>query len=76
MNWMNEANNSNGTFPAMASWTVPEISLNLGANIIVVSGTNIYGDTSSDSVTITRALAGSLYILDFYFWIFDLLEEI
>ena len=69
MNWMNEANGSNGTFSASASWSVPNIPLDLGANIISVSGTNTYGDTSSDSVTITRALPEPAFI-----WIIGLLE--
>ena len=54
MVWSNQLTDISGNFPAVSGWTIPNISLDVGANVIVVAGTNISGDTSSDSVTITR----------------------
>jgi len=54
MTWLNELTGANGTFSAITSWTIPDIGLSVGENIISVSGTNINGSASGDSVTITR----------------------
>ena len=54
MSWSNELSGAVGTVPATESWTIENIALNVNANIIVVTGTNVYGDIASDSVTITR----------------------
>ncbi|MCK5852040.1 LamG domain-containing protein, partial [bacterium] len=54
MSW--DSTVSNGNFPAVVSWSVSGIPLDPGENVISISGTNIFGDVSSDSITITRML--------------------
>ncbi|MCX7847705.1 MAG: hypothetical protein N2595_06735 [bacterium] len=46
-------------FAAGASWTAPAIGLAIGANTLVVYGSNAYGVVVSDSVVITRGPAGT-----------------
>jgi Concanavalin A-like lectin/glucanases superfamily/Bacterial TSP3 repeat len=53
MAWANPATGGSGTFPAISPWTVIDIPLATGANIITVTGTNSLGVSASDSVTIT-----------------------
>ncbi len=73
MSWDNNGTGLNGTFAAATVWTVPNIGINVGTNIITVSCTNIYGAVSSDNVTITRqmpepvipGLIGLLFIVCF-----------
>ncbi len=56
--WTNAANGSNGAFSVSGfTFEVPNVPLELGANLISVSGTNLAGSASSDSVTITRTIA-------------------
>ena len=59
INWSNQLTGTIGTLPASPSWTVDDISLNVGANVIVVTGTNLYGDSTSDSLIITRGIPGT-----------------
>jgi len=54
MVWSNQLTDISENFPAALSWTIPNIALAVGANVIVVTGTNSLGHISSDSVTITR----------------------
>ena len=54
MSWTNAATGGTAVFPAVSPWTVTNIPLAIGANLISVSGTNAFGLTASDSVTITR----------------------
>ena len=54
MTWSNQLIGVIESFPAASSWTITNISLAVGANVIVVTGTNVSGDISSDSITITR----------------------
>jgi len=54
MNWENSATAGSGTQTAGTSWTISGIPLAEGQNTITVSGTNVYGEISSDSVIITR----------------------
>jgi hypothetical protein len=42
----------NGTLPAAPSWSIAGIQIVPGPNIITVTGTNAFGITASDSVTI------------------------
>jgi len=59
MSWENSLG-GNGTFPVSGVWfQVSGISLNIGDNIITVSGTNIYGIATNDTVTITRGGMGT-----------------
>ena len=46
-------------FPAATPWTAPAIGLNVGANTIVVGGTNYVGNVSTDAVVITRGAVGT-----------------
>jgi len=52
--WTNALTGGAGTHPAAASWTISGIALDVGANVITVRGTNLFGASSSDSVTIVR----------------------
>ncbi|GEM_PF-1410500 len=53
MSWSN-SRGGNGTFAAAAAWTITNIPLGVGGNIITVSGTNQVGVATNDSVMITR----------------------
>ena len=57
--WLNELTSEQGSFPAASPWTIAEINLGVGANTIVVTGTNFYGNISNDSVVITRGVPGT-----------------
>jgi len=63
MTWVNALNGASGTLAAPwdepLDWTVADIPLAIGANVITVTGTNLFGETSSDSVTITRGPRGT-----------------
>jgi hypothetical protein len=54
MSWQNELTKNSGNIPASPNWIIPNILLEPGENVITVSGTNIYGATSGDSIVITR----------------------
>jgi hypothetical protein len=56
MSWTNNISTDSGYFSANLNWSVPDIPLEIGTNIITVNGTNVFGNVSSDSVTITREL--------------------
>ncbi|MCP4607805.1 MAG: hypothetical protein GY845_03710, partial [Planctomycetes bacterium] len=58
MNWVNSLGGS-GTLPAATPWEISGIGLSVGANVITVTGTNVFGDPASDSVTITRGGIGT-----------------
>ncbi|MCP4608607.1 MAG: DUF11 domain-containing protein, partial [Planctomycetes bacterium] len=58
MNWVNSLGGS-GTLPAATPWEISSIGLSVGANVITVTGTNVFGDPASDSVTITRGGIGT-----------------
>jgi len=54
MNWSNTLNGASGSFSAVSPWTIPDIPLDFGANIIIVAGENGLGTVRSDTVTVTR----------------------
>ena len=54
MNWANQLTGGSGNIPAMNNWTIPNMALNVGGNIITVSGTNVYGDIADANITVTR----------------------
>ena len=56
MTWTNALTGSGGTFAPSLSWTVPDISLAFGTNVITVSGTNEDGVAATDSVIVTRRI--------------------
>ena len=58
MTWVNNLGGS-GSFAAAANWSVQNISLAVGANLITVTGTNSSGNSAADSVMITREAAAS-----------------
>ena len=58
MTWSNDQGGS-GTLAASASWTINNIGLAVGANVITVTGTNVYGTSTNDTVTITRLGSGT-----------------
>jgi hypothetical protein len=53
--WQNAGTADEGTLAAAAAWTIPDIPLAEGDNVITVSGSNDAGAVSSDQVTISRA---------------------
>jgi hypothetical protein len=55
----NAANGTTATFPAAASWTTPSLPLAVGANEIIVTGTNLLNKVATDSVVITRGGVGT-----------------
>ncbi len=59
LTWTNALTGGTGTQPAAASWTISSIALNVGTNLITVRGTNLFGVSSSDSVTMVRQAAAS-----------------
>jgi len=54
MTWFNQLTGIIGNIPATPSWIISNITLAVGANVIVVSGSNAYDSVASDSVTIIR----------------------
>ncbi len=54
MNWTNSLTGDGGTLAATQAWTISDITLNVGSNIISVSATNSAGWSGYDSVIITR----------------------
>ncbi len=52
--WWTNALGGGGTLAAITPWTILNVPLQLGDNVISVSGSNVYGDVASDSVRITR----------------------
>ena len=59
MIWSNQLTVAGGSFPATPSWTISNIVLDVGANIIKVIGENSVGDKGNDSITITRGTPGT-----------------
>ena len=53
MDWANSLSGS-GTIPATSPWEIIDISLDVGENLITVSGTNIYGQSTNSVVSIRR----------------------
>ncbi|RLA69931.1 MAG: hypothetical protein DRG30_09725, partial [Epsilonproteobacteria bacterium] len=62
MSWSNDQGGS-GVLSSATPWEISGISLTVGANVITVTGTNIYGISTNDTVTITRLAAGMPYII-------------
>jgi len=54
MLWSNRLTVLGGTVSAAGSWTIPGIGLEVGRNLIVVAGTDQYGQGTDDLITITR----------------------
>ncbi|MDD3604273.1 MAG: hypothetical protein PHD86_03690 [Kiritimatiellae bacterium] len=57
LSWTNALTGASGTIAAATVWSIADIALNVGDNLITVSGTNAEEVAASDSVTITRELA-------------------
>ena len=54
MVWHNLTTGESGNFPAARNWIANNIRLAFGDNVVTISGTNIYGGETTDSITITR----------------------
>jgi len=54
LRWSNFWNGAHGTFAATRAWTISDIPLRHGANVITVYGTNALGQLGSAPVTLTR----------------------
>ncbi len=52
--WWTNALGGGGTLAAVTPWTIPDVPLQLGDNVITVAGSNVYGDVAADSVRIAR----------------------
>ena len=52
--WWTNALGGGGIFSAVTPWTIPNVPLQLGDNVISVAGSNVYGDVAADSVRIAR----------------------
>ncbi|MEI8242155.1 MAG: delta-60 repeat domain-containing protein [bacterium] len=59
MRWTNSLTGGSGTFPVQTPWQIPSVNLAVGANPIVVSGSNSLGVAATGSVTITRGGIGT-----------------
>ena len=60
MNWTNSLTGENGDIQVSNfNFQFSNIFLNIGDNIISISGTNVFGDWGSNSVTITRGDIGT-----------------
>ena len=59
MVWTNSLTGGGGMLAAAADWTISDIGLAIGANVITVSGSNLWSQQTSDSVTITRGGIGT-----------------
>jgi len=53
VNWTNSLSGS-GTIPATSPWEIIDIPLDVGDNLITVSGTNIYGQSTNSVVSVQR----------------------
>ena len=56
---LNEATGKQINFPASSSWVSPPLSLDVGTNTIVVTGSNLWDGIGSDVIVITRAEYGA-----------------
>ena len=52
MTWTNEATGESGTCSGLTSWNANGIDLNIGANVITVTATDIEGDSGQASITV------------------------
>lgn len=59
MRWTNTLTGVSSTFAATSPWFISDIALNVGTNAIFVTGTNVDGAVSTDSVQIIRLPVGS-----------------
>ena len=66
MTWTNSLTGSNGTIAASSSWSLTGIDLDLGENVITVTGTNGSGTVASDTVTVTRLSVSGAQLLGLY----------
>ena len=53
LSWTNSLTGGSGMFSAATDWTLG-FMIDVGANVVTVSGTNVHGSAASDTVTITR----------------------
>jgi len=54
MQWTNTLTAAGGILTSTPFWSIPAIDLQVGDNVITVSGTNRYGQSASDSITLGR----------------------
>jgi len=64
ISWTNELSGAAGTVAAAANWSIVDVPLVPGLNVITVSGTNIVNETASDSVTINHVIPPTVDITD------------
>lgn len=54
LGWTNALTGEAGLHPAASAWTITNIALAVGTNVITVQGTNAYGVSASDTVEVVR----------------------
>ena len=52
--WTNAATGAFGTVTGRTSWTIANVALNVGPNLITVTAWDLVGNSGSDTLTITR----------------------
>lgn len=62
--WSNALTRAHGTLsPGTPDWSIPSVSLGVGANVISIFGTNVYGTPAQSTVSITRQDRGTTYYI-------------
>ena len=62
LSWTNGLSGNAGTVPAATGWVVAGLDLDQGINAITVTGTNLFGQSADDSVSIHRVIPPDLTI--------------
>jgi len=57
--WSNSLNDASGGLWSDPSWTISDIALEVGSNVIAVTGTNLVATRASDSIVIVRMPFGT-----------------
>lgn len=59
LTWSNTLTTQQGTLDADSFWSIPDIPLDVGTNLIFVSGTNLLGQSTNDFVELVRGIPGT-----------------
>lgn len=59
MSWTNSRGVISVRFPAAQNWTINNIGLSVGTNVIIVTGTNVLGSVTNAAVSIVRGGTGT-----------------
>ncbi len=61
--WWTNSLGGSGTMSATLSWNLTNVPLNLGANVIIVRGTNTLGWQAQDSITVITPEPGAVFVV-------------